>query len=185
MEKENWYILQTEKGREYDSARLLDRAIPASLCGLWSIPKKIKPFRHGGVYYAAEEIMFPGYVFVCTGYPGKLHKELQKSREFPQFTVFGKNELGEDELVPISAPDLLFLQKVCGAKLQLPMGLTDVTLGEDRRILKARGVLEQYMGQIVKLNLHKRVAVTRVYLFNRSQEIFFGIRLEQDRYCAG
>ena len=99
--------------------------------------------------------------------------------------MFAKDREGNDELIPISEKDLDFLQEVCGAQLQTAMGITDVTLGEDKRILKANGVLEHYVPQVVKLNLHKRIAVTRVELFNRSQDIFFGIRLKQDVYQAG
>lgn len=185
MDNESWYVLRTDRGQEYQGAELVRRAVPRSLCGLCSIPRKIKPFRHGGVYYATEEILFPGYVFVRTGYAQRLHRELQKSREFPQFTVFAKDREGNDELIPISEKDLDFLQEVCGTQLQTAMGITDVTLGEDKRILKAKGVLEHYVPQVVKLNLHKRIAVTRVELFNRSQDIFFGIRLKQDVYQAG
>ncbi len=183
MEKENWYLLQTNEGREQEGAALLKRAIPTSLCSLCSIPRKVKPFRLGGVYRPVVDVMFPGYVFVRTAYPQRLHKELQKSREFPQFLIFGKNELGEEELPPVSALDLSFLQEVCGTQLQSAMGITRVTLGENRQILGASGALEHYINQVVRLNIHKRFAVARVPLFNRNQDIFFGIRLEQDKYC--
>jgi len=127
--------------------------------------------------------MFSGYVFVRTSYPERLQKELRKSREFPQFLIFGKDKEGNDELSPISSQDLTFLQAVCGERLQAAMGITDITIGEDKRIRKASGVLEHYVDQVVKLNLHKRVAVAKIPLFNRTQEIFFGVRLEQDVYC--
>ena len=185
MENKNWYAIMTEQGQEYNSAELIKRVVPCSLCTLCSIPKKAKPFRHGGVYYATEDILFPGYVFAQTAHAEELRRELQKSREFPQFPVFGKDKEGNDQLIPISEKDLAFLQEVCGGQLQSVMGITDITLGEDKRILRARGVLEHYVGQVVKLNLHKRIAVTRVELFNRSQDIFFGIRLKQDVYQAG
>lgn len=184
MGRENWYILQTEKGREYEGAALIGRAVSKSLYTLCSIPRKEKPFRHGGIYYPVEDIMFPGYLFIRSEEPEKLHKELQRSREFPQFVIFGKNDMGEDELVPVSEQDLSFLQEVCGAKLQEVCGITDITLGDDKQLLEVRGVLEHYVDRIVKLNLHKRFAVAEVPLFNRRQQIFFGIRLSEDRYCV-
>lgn len=127
-----------------------------------------------------EDMMFPGYLFIRTAYPKQLQKELKKSREFPQFFSFGKNEVGQDELIPISEKDLGFLQNVCGTQLQFPMGVTDIILGENRQILKASGALENYVNQIVRLNLHKRFAVAEIPLFNRNQTVLFGIRLEQD-----
>ncbi len=184
MENENWYILQTDAGKEYDGAALIERVIPDSLYTLCSIPRKVKPFRFRGVYRPVEDVMFPGYVFVRTAEAKKLHKELQKSREFPQFLVFGRNRMGEEELVPVSVQDLSFLQEVCGTKLQSAMGITDVTLGDNRQILDAKGALEHYVDRIVRLNIHRRFAVAEVSLFNRSQQIFFGIRLAEDKYCA-
>lgn len=178
-----WYVLQTDKGQEYAKADLLMRTVPKALCTMCSVPKKIKPFRHGGIYYSTEDILFSGYVFVYTAYAERLHKELQKSREFPQFLIFGRDKEGNDELVPISSPDLAFLQTICGDRLQTAMGITDITVGEDKKIHRASGILEHYVDHVVKLNLHRRVAVARIPLFNRTQEIIFGVRLEQDVYC--
>lgn len=182
MESEKWYILRTEKGQEYEGAALIGRVIPRSLYTLCSIPKKAKPFRYRGIFHPVEDIMFPGYVFVYSREPERLHRELQKSREFPQFVVFGKDKMGEDELVPVSPQDLSFLQEVCGAKLQRVMGITDIVLGDNRQLLEVKGVLEHYVDRVVKLNLHKRFAVAEIPLFNRSQQIFFGIRLAGDEY---
>ena len=131
-----------------------------------------------------EDIMFPGYLFVKTACPEKLQKELKKSREFPQFFPFNKNKWGEDELLAVGEQDLAFLQKVCGIELQSVMGVSDVLLGEDKKIVKAYGALEHYVHQIVRQNLHRRFAVAEVPLFNRRQTVLFGIRLEQDWYSV-
>ena len=74
-----------------------------------------------------------------------------------------------------------FLQDVCGENLQRAMGVTKITLNEENRIIQADGVLDHYRDRIVKLNLHKRFAIVEIELFNRTQEILFGVRLEQDR----
>lgn len=182
MEKENWYILRTYKDQEYEAAAHLEYAVPKSLCSFCRIPKKLKAFRVGRETRIVEDIMFPGYVFIKTADPEKLQKELKKSREFPQFFPFGKEKTGEDELIPINHQDLAFLQNVCGQELQSPMGISDITLGENRTILKVNGALNHYVDRIVRLNLHKRFAIVEIPLFNRNQTVFFGIRLEQDRH---
>ena len=184
MERENWYVLRTEKGKEYEGAALIRQAVEKNLYTLCSIPRKAKPFRHGGVYRPRDSLMFPGYLFIQSAQPGKLHKQLQKSREFPQFVLCGKARPGEDELVTVSVQDLSFLQGVCGRSLQSVMGITHITLGDDRQLLEVNGVLERYVDLVVKWNLHKRVAVAEVPLFNRTQEILFGIRLKQDAYIG-
>ena len=182
IEKENWYILRTYTEQEYEAAALLNHAVPKSLYSLCRIPQKLKVFRKGGQFRLLKDIMFPGYLFIKTAYPEKLQKELKKSREFPQFFPFGKNKTGEDELIPVSVQDLIFLQHVCGMELQSTMGVSDIMLGENKQIVKAYGALEHYISRIVKLNLHRRFAIAEIPLFNRSQTVLFGIRLDQDQY---
>ncbi len=182
MEQENWYILRTFNEQEKEAAELFIRAVPKSMYSLCRIPQKLRAFRTGGEFRLVKDIMFPGYLFVKTGCPEKLQKELKKSREFPQFFPFGKNAMGEDELIEVGGQDLAFLQKVCGTELQTAMGVSDVMLGEDKKIVEAHGALEHYVHQIVRQNLHRRFAVAEVPLFNRKQTVLFGIKLEQDRY---
>lgn len=184
MEQEKWYILRTFQDQEDEAASLVRRVIPQSICSLCRIPRKLKVFRVSGEFRLVEDIMFPGYLFVKTAEPEKLQSELKKSREFPQFFPFGKNAMGEDELTAVEKEDLAFLQKVCGMELQSVMGVSDVLLGENKKIVKARGALEHYVHQIVRQNLHRRFAVAEVPLFNRKQTVLFGIRLEQDRYSV-
>ena len=87
-------------------------------------------------------------------------------------------------MLAVGEQDLAFLQKVCGIELQSVMGVSDVLLGEDKKIVKAYGALEHYVHQIVRQNLHRRFAVAEVPLFNRRQTVLFGIRLEQDWYSV-
>ncbi len=180
MEQEKWYILRTFNEQEDEAASLVHRVIPKSMCSLCRIPRKLKVFRLSGEFRLVEDVMFPGYLFVKTTCPEKLHNELKKSREFPQFFPFGKDEMGKNEWMTVEKEDLAFLQKVCGMELQSVMGVSDVLLGENKKIVKAHGALEHYVHQIVKQNLHRRFAVAEVPLFNRRQTVLFGIRLEQD-----
>lgn len=180
MDKENWYVLRTYKDQEYEAVFLVDTAVSKSLYSLCRVPKKLKVFRIGGELRLVEEIMFPGYLFIQTECPKELCEELKKSRELPRFLPFGRDDKGEEVLIPVSSVDLDFLQNVCGEGLQLPMGITEIFLGENRKVLKARGALERYVDRIVRLNLHKRFAVAEIPLFQRSQTVLFGICLEQD-----
>ena len=184
MEQEKWYILRTFDEQEREAAALVRHVLPKSICSLCRIPQKLKVFRVAGELRLMEDIMFPGYLFVKTACPEKLQKELKKSREFPHFFPFNKNKWGEDELLAVGEQDLAFLQKVCGIELQSVMGVSDVLLGEDKKIVKAYGALEHYVHQIVRQNLHRRFAVAEVPLFNRRQTVLFGIRLEQDWYSV-
>lgn len=181
MEKENWYALRTFQDQEYEAASRMDCAVSRSFYSLCQIPEKLKLFRIGGELRLVKEMMFPGYLFVRTGCPEELCEELKKSRELPRFLPFGRDEKGQETLIPVSLADLDFLQNVCGERLEFPMGITEITLGENKKVLKAHGALERYVDRIVRLNLHKRFAVAEIPLFQRSQTVLFGICLEQDR----
>lgn len=171
-----WYVLSTVSGREQETAKFLERAISRDLCDICCIPRKMKVFRSGGCLHLMEDVMFPGYIFVKTKLPGELSKELLKAKKFPQF-IRGDGM----ELVPVESQDLDFLQDVCGKNLQQTMGVTKLSLGMGNEILEAKGILKNYLKKIVKLNLHKRFAVVEIELFNRKQEVLFGLQLEQDR----
>lgn len=176
---ERWYALYTEPGKEQEAAELLERAVSHEVWKCWGIPRKTKVFRSGGRLHFVEDVMFPGYLFVRTKDIEKLSKELLKSRKFPQL-IGGRTKNRGEILAPVEDKDLHFLQHVCGENLQRVMGVTQITLNDENRIVRADGVLEQYRDQIVKLNLHKRFAIVEIQLFNRIQAVLFGVKLEQD-----
>ena len=109
MDKENWYVLRTYKDQEYEAASLVDTAVSKSLYSLCRVPKKLKVFRNRGEFRLVEEIMFPGYLFIKTKRPKELCEELKKSRELPRFLPFGRDDKGEEVLIPVSSVDLDFL----------------------------------------------------------------------------
>ncbi len=175
-----WYVLYTVPGKESEAAELLERAVSHNFWICCGIPKKIKVFRSGGILHLLEDVMFPGYLFVQTEHPEELAKELGKARQFPQL-IGSDSKSGKDLFTPVEEKDLRFLQDVCGERLQRTMGVTKIVLNEENRIVLADGVLDHYRDRIVKLNLHKRFAIVEIELFNRRQEVLFGVRLEQDR----
>ena len=66
-------------------------------------------------------------------------------------------------------------------KSTLLRGLLGLLTPQSGRIERADGILGRYLDHLVRLNLHRRFAVARVALFNRSQDVLFGIVLNQDR----
>ena len=172
---EQWYVLSTEAGKEAEALELLERVVSHKWWSQCRIPKKLKVFRSGGILHLVEDVMFSGYLFIQSAYAKELETELNKARKFPQFIGAGKKFI-----TPVEAADLRFLQDVCGENLKQVMGVTRIILNEENRIVRAEGVLNHYQDQIVKLNLHKRFAVVEVELFNRRQEVLFGVSLEQD-----
>ena len=172
---EQWYVLKTVPGKEQKAADLLRRAVTPGLFKECRVLRKIKVFRSGGALRFLEGVLFPGYVFVRASDPGALDKELKRSRDFPQFP----------SVAPVEPADLTFLKDVCGRDLERPMGVTRLTLDRENRIIRADGILSGYVNRIIKLNLHKRFALTEVELFGRVQPVLFGVTLEQDPWMPG
>ena len=177
---EQWYVLYTVPGKEAEAAALLERSVSHSCWIRCGIPRKVKVFRSGGILHLLDTVMFPGYLFIQTDCADVLANELEKARKFPQFIKSTASAVHE-MLTPVEEKDLRFLRDVCGENLQRAMGVTRITLNEENQIVRADGVLEHYRDHIVKLNLHKRFAIVEIELFNRKQEVLFGVRLEQDQ----
>lgn len=173
---EQWYVLSAVSGREQEAAELLELVISHDWWNICCVPRKTKVFRSGGALHLVDAVMFPGYIFVKTEFPKELSRELLRARKLPQF-VSSDDRL----LVPVEERDLQFLKDVCGENLQQVMGVTRLFLNGENKILEAKGILRHYLENIVKLNLHKRFAAVEIELFNRKQEILFGLQLEQDQ----
>lgn len=180
---EQWYVLKTRSGREEAAARLCEKRISHKLWSECRIPRKIKVFRSGGRLHLLEDIMFPGYLLIKTEYPKALSVELKRADAFPKPLTFEAEKSAEipEDMIPLVLQDLDFLKTVCGENLREVMGVSQIFLSRDNRIVRADGVLSGYLDKIVKLNLHKRFAVVEVELFRGKQEVLFGLKLEQDK----
>lgn len=172
---ENWYALRTVPGKEEAAAKLLRQTVDPALWDVCSVLKKQKLFRADGKLILDTELMFPGFIFVKTDQMGELAEVLERSREYPQ-PVGGK-----ECPVRIEEEDLHFLQQVCGKRLDVPMGLSEVEADDEGNLIRVGGILKPYSGQIVRKRLRKRYVLAEVGLFGRQETILFGIRLPGDQ----
>lgn len=170
-----WYVLRTIPGRETQAAELLKNKVDRRLWKNCRILKKQQLFRIHGKYEMGRKEMFPGYLFVFSEQPEKLAEALERSREFPQ--ILGNQKIA---VTPLEEKDLEFLQTVCGRELEHDMRLSTVTIDKQNKITEASGALKAYLGNITKQRLNKRFVIAKVPLFNREEEILFGIRVEND-----
>lgn len=170
-----WYVMRTIPGKEEDAVSLLNRKIDHRFWDKCRILKKQQLFRLKGEYLVSLKEMFPGYVFIWTEKPENLRRELQKSREFPQLV-----ENGRTEIVAVEPEDLRFLQSICGEELDRVMGLSTVEVDADGQVTSATGVLKAYVGRIRRQRLRHRYVTAEVELFNRREDVLFGIRVEGD-----
>jgi len=170
-----WFVIHTFPGREAQAAALVERKISHVLWQDCRILKKQQLFRVQGKYLLSRKDMFPGYIFICTEFPTELSEELGKARQFPQL-VGGVM----DGLVPVEDEDLHFLENVCGKELTHDMRLSTVQVDEAGQVRSASGALEPYIGKITRQRLRHRYVTAEVPLFNRQENVLFGIRMAGD-----
>lgn len=173
---EQWYVLHTKQGQEAYAESLVQKKISPSIYSVCRVLKKKKIFRSGGVLHILEDVMFPGYLFIKTDSPEELVDSLKRARNFPQMI-----EKDINPLVPVEQKDICFLKAVCGEELDKTMGVTAVRIGENNEVISAKGILNQYLDKVVKINLHKRFALAEVELFHRKQKVLFSLFLENDQ----
>lgn len=175
-----WYVMRTIPGCEEEAIRLMGRTLNRKLWKQCRILKKERLFRIRGQYVLSVQDMFPGYIFIETSWPKELFEELGKARAFPK--ILGD---GIRELVPVEKDDLRFLQSVCGENLSRVMGLSNVEVDTEGQLCEIQGILAPYAEQIQMQRLRKRFVVVKLCLFNREQEIAFGIKMDDDVILPG
>lgn len=176
LETANWYVLRTIPGKEQEAAELMERTIDHRLWRQCRILKKQKLFRVEGRLFLNREDMFPGYMFIETEEPERLERELEKSREYPKLISDGGKLI-----VPVEEKDLGFLKIVCGEDLQEEMSLSKVETDEEGNLTHIEGILKSYEDHIVRKRLRKRYVLAQVDLFQRKENILFGIYLPGDK----
>ncbi len=169
-----WYVLRTIPSKELEAAELMVGKLSHTLWQACRILKKQQLFRTQADYLLSRKGMFPGYLFICTDSSQELAKELKKTRRFLQLTGSPA-----EELIPIEDEDLKFLEHVCGKDLEHDMRLSTVRVDEQGHVQSARDALKPYIGRITRQRRHRYVTA-EVPLFNRRENVLFGIRLDGD-----
>ena len=171
----DWYVMRTIPGKEQEAIELTEKKISHKLWDCCRILRKQQLFRIHGEYTVSKKEMFPGYIFIRTKHPEMLTEELKKSREFPQ--LIGNQQIA---IVPVEPDDLRFLESVCGQELTHDMKLSTVEVDNEGQVQNADGVLKPYVGRITRQRLRHRYVTANVVLFNRQENILFGIRMDGD-----
>lgn len=174
----NWFVLRTVPGKEEEAVLLMQKKLDRKLWIQCRVLKKEKLLRSGGQLFMYKEDMFPGYIFIQTDCPAELQEELNKAGKFPSF--IGNRQSGRIDIVPVEDEDLKFLKSVCGDSLQKDMTLSKVKTDEEGTLQRIDGILSQYKDRIVKKRLRGRYVLVSVRLFNREEDVLFGIRLDTD-----
>jgi len=169
-EPEMWYVIQTFGGQEEETANMIRKLLPSSCVEECFVPKRERLKKFQGCWRKVEEILFPGYVFGITSRPKELYQDLRKIPKFSR--LLGREE---EYFAALNEEEEALVRKLGNEKHQT--GISKVEVLEGRKIRVVEGPLKNYLGDVVKVNLHKREVAVKVEFMGRPMELYMGIEM--------
>ncbi|MCI8887578.1 MAG: antiterminator LoaP [Hungatella sp.] len=171
-----WYVIQTLGGEEERTAHMIRRKIPPYYMKECFVPKRERMKKFHGTWNKVEEILFHGYVFVISETPESLYQELKK---IPRLTKM----LGRENALffPLSETEEQMVQGIGDQEHRTV--ISRIKADEGKKIRVIDGPLKDYVGDVVKVNLHKREVVVRVEFMGKMVELFMGVEMVVDDKC--
>lgn len=165
-----WYVIQTLSGAEEQTADVIRKMVSADIVQECFVPKRERMKKFHGMWNKVEEILFQGYAFVVSDKPEELYERL---RQVPKLTkVLGR----EAELFyPLSEKEEMLVRGIGDQKHKT--SLSKVAIGEGKKIHVIDGPLKGYVGNVVKVNLHKREVMVKVEFMGREMELKMGVEM--------
>lgn len=165
-----WYVIQTFSGEEERIANMIERGISTSFIQECFIPKREKLKKYRGKWNKVEEVLFPGYVFAVTEYPRELYQEL---KTIPRLTrLLGKEG---QFFFSLSQAEENFVRRIGNQEHKTEVSMIEVEEGKRIRVID--GPLRDYVGDVVKVNLHKKEVLVRVEFMGREMELKLGVEM--------
>ena len=169
-----WYVIQVISGQEQLGHQLMHEIIGDTLIQDCFIPMRERKIKLHGTWQRITERLFPGYLFIVTDAPAEVYEALKK---VPRFTrLLGNTDAG---FIPLTEKEIAFLSKF-GDENHLSH-LSQVEVEEGNKVRIVSGNLLDYEGQIVKINLHKRIAVVQVEFMGQKVNVHLGIEILEKR----
>lgn len=174
-----WYVIQTITGKEEELIIMIKTVLDKELYTDCFAIKAEWMKRLSGEWRVQVRPLFPGYIFIESERPEDV---FQKLKNIPKFSRILGNE--KFEFVPVNKCEHDFLELISGGgeKEDRIVRLTEVVTGNTGKILSLNGVLQFLKKNIIEINYHKRYALVKTELFNKSQTLIFGIRLRHDSF---
>ena len=167
--KSNWYVLYVQTGKEDSIAERCKNIIDNNILKRVFVPKYQTMIQIRSVWETRESILFPGYVFLETEDIRSVFFMLKK---LPFFNVLlGK----EDEMFqPISKREKARLKQFLNDEDVIATSV-GYKVGEKIEIVK--GPLVGHVGEIKKINRHKRLAWVEMEMCGRVVAIELGLEV--------
>lgn len=165
-----WYVIQTLGGEEERTADMIRKCIPSYYIEECFVPKRERMKKFHGKWNKVEEILFQGYAFVISEKPEEMYENLKQIPKLAK--VLGREA---DYFVALGEKEKRLVESI-GNKEHKTV-LSGVVIGEGKRIQVVDGPLKGYVGNVMKVNLHKREVAVDVEFMGRKMELKMGIEM--------
>lgn len=174
-----FYVIQVPTNQEAEFIRRIKFATRNTnlLEDIFS-PKQTRIRKLHGEIFDYEATVFPGYLFVKTDKPEELNTKLYQVEGFTR--LLGNFDKSHKTFLPLTAREEELILHLIGQGHTIDVSKVHVHEGKIIRVID--GPLYGLEGTVVKVNLHKRVAVVRTTLASQGVDIHLGIDIirEQD-----
>jgi len=165
---EMYYVIWVLSQKEFDFKKRFIEEIDNSLYSRIMLVSRIERQNHRGTYIDKEKVMFPGYLFVETDFPKKLHMQLCKEQDYIKI-------LGSDEgFTALTPKEVDFLNRITGQSEKVTMSMGII---EDGTVKILNGPLTGYEQFIKKVDRHKKKAYLEMELFGEIKQICAGLEI--------
>ncbi len=165
-----WYTIQTLGGQEEKTVDMIRKMVSPDLIEECFVPKRERLKKYRGSWNKVEEVLFQGYAFVISNRPKELYEEM---KQVPRLTkVLGRET---DYFIPLDKKEMNFVGSIGNTEHKTV--LSKVVIGEKKDIQVIDGPLKGYIGNIVKINLHKREVIIEVEFMRRRLRLRMGIEM--------
>ena len=172
-----WYVIQTKTGEEDKLKILLENRLSADYYEECFIPlfESVRHRRERSLIMLKR--LLPGYLFIDTEYPVKVHEALRKIPNFADVLGVREERDKEKTFLPISKEDEDFFKSILDNGI---MHVSYVHLSKSNKIDKVIGPLEKYRNYIGKMEFRHRYATVEAKIFGKRRKIDFGLWTESD-----
>ena len=178
------YVIQVAPGTEDKTEMLIRGKVKANTYTRCFHPVRHMRKKFHGEWRDLYEKLLPGYVFIISQSIRELYGEL---RRVPALTkLLGKEG---DLFISLAEYEIEWLEQIVSLRRNEPrtdadcaeVGLSQVMVTEENRVMVLSGPLKGIEGRIRKMNLHKRVAEVEVDFMGRKMIVYLGIEIVRTR----
>lgn len=161
------YVIQVYTGREHRIAECC-RQVLGEGNGELFVPLARRQKKFKGEMRTVTAVLYPGYLFCETEEPEVLFEKLKGVREMTKLLRV------EEDILPVSEREADTLYRLFGREhvVEVSVGYLE---GQQVRILQ--GPMEHFVGQIRKIDRHKRIAVVETEFMGRITRITVGLEI--------